>query len=217
MTNHDQVPGPNRQGPDEPITRQAPIIPEIVEPEIVEPDVGQPDIETAGGRDGPENGSGTHFDNPPMELTVEDLIDQLEQVTKERDGHFDARARLQAEFDNYRKRIAHQNTERVERAAETLVGKLLPVLDACDAAIALSVAGAEPIAAQLVGVLEKEGLARINALDQIFDPEVHEAVIHEPGDAAEDGNGGPKVVDVLRAGYQWRSRVIRPAMVKVRG
>ena len=62
-------------------------------------------------------------------ISVEDLIDQLERVTAERDGHFDARARLQAEFDNYRKRMATQQAEQAERAAEGLVGRLLPVLD----------------------------------------------------------------------------------------
>lgn len=217
MSNNDQVPTAGGTGTGAHITPEI-VTPEIVTPEDVTPeDVAPSRVDPAGtGPDEAGGGSGTDSDNPPLELTVEDLIDQLERVIRERDGHFDARARLQAEFDNYRKRTAHQHTELVERAAEALVGKLLPVLDACDAAVALSVAGAEPIAAQLVGVLEKEGLARIDALEQPFDPEVHEAVIHEPADTAEEGQG-PKVVDVLRTGYQWRSRVIRPALVKVRG
>lgn len=146
------------------------------------------------------------------ELSVEDLIEELERVTAERDGHFDARARLQAEFDNYRKRVAAQQAEQAERAAESLVGRLLPVLDACDAAVAHAVEGVEPIAAQLAAVLEREGLEPILPLEQPFDPEFHEAVMHEDGDA-----DAPTVAAVLRTGYLWKNRVIRPAMVKVRG
>lgn len=211
MSNHDQAPvsGPSGTGP--PLTPEV-VIPDIVHPNHMPTDDPPPDNPHANTA---ETGVGARDEDPPVALTVEDLIDQLERVTRERDSHFDARARLQAEFDNFRKRTAHQHRELVDRAAESLVEKLLPVLDACDAAMALSVSGAEPIAAQLVGVLEKEGLARIDALEQPFDPEVHEAVTHEPADGAE--GAPPKVVDVLRTGYQWRSRVIRPAMVKVRG
>ena len=149
---------------------------------------------------------------PPQVLSVEDLIEELERVTAERDGHFDARARLQAEFDNYRKRMAAQQAEQAERAAEGLVAKLLPVLDACDAAVAHDVEGVEPIAAQLAAVLEREGLQPILPLEQPFDPEFHEAVMREDGDAA-----APTVAAVLRTGYLWKNRVIRPSMVKVRG
>ena len=57
------------------------------------------------------------------------------------------------------------------------------------------------------------GLERIDPLNVAFDPTVHEAVAHEPG----DGVGQPEVVEVMRAGYRWKGRVLRPAMVKVRG
>ncbi len=144
-------------------------------------------------------------------VTVEDLLELIERLTAERDGHLDARARLQAEFDNYRKRVANQQHEQLERAAETLVTKLLPVLDAGDAAVAHGAAGAAPLAGQLAGVLEREGLQRIAPVGEPFDPTYCEAVIHE------DGDGPTSVVDVLRAGYLWKGRVLRPAMVKVRG
>jgi molecular chaperone GrpE len=145
------------------------------------------------------------------ELTVEDLVNLVEQLTTERNSHFEARARLQAEFDNYRKRQANQQAEQAERAAEGLVNALLPVLDACDAALAHGVEGVEPINNQLLGVLEREGLTRLAEVSVPFDPSVHEAVIHEPGD------GPTTVVDVLRTGYLWKGRILRPAMVKVRG
>jgi molecular chaperone GrpE len=159
----------------------------------------------ATGADDGEEGAGS------AELTVEDLVNLVEQLTAERNSHFEARARLQAEFDNYRKRLASQQAEQAERAAEGLVSRLLPVLDACDAAMAHNVEGVEPISNQLVGVLEREGLTRLAEVSVPFDPSVHEAVIHEEGD------GPTTVVDVLRTGYLWKGRVVRPAMVKVRG
>ncbi len=175
-----------------PLTPDAPLTPEIVDP--ADPFFA------------------TEEQPAPIELTVEDLIEQLEQVTAERDGHFDARARLQAEFDNYRKRMAGQQAELLARAAESLVSKLLAVLDACDAALDHGAEGVEPIAVHLLSVLEREGLVPMTPLEQPFDPEFHEAVIHEPGE-----EGQTTVVDVLRTGYLWKNRVIRPAMVKVRG
>jgi molecular chaperone GrpE len=158
------------------------------------------------GPPGPDGGEGG-----AAELTVEDLVTLVEQLTAERNSHYEARARLQAEFDNYRKRLANQQAEQAERAAEGLVTSLLPVLDACDAALAHNVEGVEPISKQLVGVLEREGLTRLAEVSVPFDPSVHEAVIHEAGD------GPTTVVDVLRTGYLWKGRVVRPAMVKVRG
>jgi molecular chaperone GrpE len=156
-------------------------------------------------------GAGGEAGAGAAELTVEDLVTLVEQLTAERNSHYEARARLQAEFDNYRKRLASQQVEQAERAAEGLVNRLLPVLDACDAAIAHNVEGVEPISNQLVGVLEREGLSRLAEVSVPFDPAVHEAVIHEEGD------GPTTVVDVLRTGYLWKGRVVRPAMVKVRG
>jgi molecular chaperone GrpE len=67
------------------------------------------------------------------------------------------------------------------------------------------------IHAQLLGTLEKLGLAGVVEVEVDFDPKIHEAVLHEEGD------GDPVVVEVLRTGYLWNSRVLRPAMVKVRG
>jgi molecular chaperone GrpE len=140
--------------------------------------------------------------------------DPLAVLSAERDDYLDSLRRLQADFENYKKRIARQQAEQAERAAERLVDKLLPVLDTAD--LALSHGGGEDVA-QLRGVLlsalEREGLARIEPLDKAFDPNEADAVAHEPGD--EDST--MTVVEVLRAGYRWKGRVLRPAMVKVRG
>ena len=146
--------------------------------------------------------------------SVEELILDLERTIVERDQYLDSLRRNQADFENYRKRVAKQAGEDAARAAESLVDKLLPVLDACDGAVAHGAAEVEPIFASLLGTLEKEGLVRINPAGEPFDPNVHEAVLHEP---ALDDDAGTVVSDVLRPGYIWKGRVVRPAMVKVRG
>jgi molecular chaperone GrpE len=139
---------------------------------------------------------------------------ELAQVAKERDEYLDALRRVQADFENYKKRMIRQQTEHLERAAGQLVEKLLPVFDTSDLAIAHG--GGEEVKhiwTALFDTLEREGLERIDPLNVAFDPTVHEAVAHEPG----DGVGQPEVVEVMRAGYRWKGRVLRPAMVKVRG
>ncbi|HMC40044.1 MAG TPA: nucleotide exchange factor GrpE [Acidimicrobiales bacterium] len=139
---------------------------------------------------------------------------EADPLVRERDEYRDALQRLQADFENYRKRVAKQSDEVRERAAETLVTQLLPVLDTAD--LALSHGAGEDVkqlSASLFAALEKEGLERIDRAGDAFDPAHHDAVAHEPADDA----GGPEVAEVMRAGYRWRGRVIRPAMVKVRG
>jgi molecular chaperone GrpE len=139
---------------------------------------------------------------------------ELARVARERDEYLDALRRVQADFENYKKRMIRQQTEHMERAAEHLVEKLLPVFDTSDLAVAHG--GGEEVKqiwTALFDALEREGLERIDPLNVAFDPTVHDAVAHEPG----DGTGEPEVVEVMRAGYRWKGRVLRPAMVKVRG
>ncbi len=133
-------------------------------------------------------------------------------VAAERDEYRDTLLRVKAEFDNYKKRVARDEVEQRERAAAALAEKLLVVLDACDAAIGHGAADVEPIAKMLVELLEREGLVRLAPEGDPFDPNHHEAVMHEPGEEGE-----AVVVETLRTGYEWKGRVLRPAMVKVRG
>jgi molecular chaperone GrpE len=133
-------------------------------------------------------------------------------VEQERDEYRDALQRVKAEFDNYRKRTAKADSENRERAAETLVAHLLPVLDACDAAVLHDATDVGPISKMLVEILAKEGLEPMAPEGQPFDPTLHEAVLHEEGDGAE-----ATVIESLRTGYLWKGRILRPAMVKVRG
>ena len=147
-------------------------------------------------------------------VTVEDLVAALEAVTAERDQHLADLQRVSAEFQNFRKQTEKRNSDFAAQAGSRVAEALLPVLDACDAAAQQGVEGVEPIAGQLRGELERAGLQVIAELDAPFDPNLHEAAMSEPGD---DGQDGPIVAQVLRTGYAWNGRVLRAAMVKVKG
>jgi molecular chaperone GrpE len=182
--------------------------------------------------------------------TVEhDIDDLLFAARRERDEYREMTQRVQADFENYKKRMLRQQTDHLERAAEDLVTKVLPVLDAFDLARAhlgdgdnLSAEGRALVAGStlLADTLAREGLERIGEAGEPFDPTTHEAVEHVPaapadsstatpgatargasaGEAARAGDAapdGPVVDEVLRAGYRWKGRVIRPALVRVRG
>ena len=145
------------------------------------------------------------------EASVESLVADLERVVAERDSYLALAQSKQAEFENYKKRVMKQQADHLAQAAAGLVEKLLPVLDALDAGVAHGDESVGPPRAQLLGVLEKEGLSRVDPVGEAFDPNEQEAV------ASEDGEGGePTVAETFRAGYRWNGRLLRPAMVKVR-
>ncbi len=140
-----------------------------------------------------------------------------EQLRAERDDYLAHLQRTQAEFDNYRKRMLRDQTAHLERATANLIEQLLPVLDSFELALNSSGTdlerlrkGVELVYAELLGVLEKAGLERIEAHGKPFNPEEHEAVMH-----VENEDGEPGVRDVVRSGYRLKGRVLRPAMVKV--
>jgi len=135
----------------------------------------------------------------------------MDELLAQRDGYLNDLQRVTAEFANYRRKAAERQQETVAMAAADIVEKVLPVLDACDAAVAQGAEDVIPIRDALFGALEKEGLAKLDDPGTPFDPTCHEAVAHEPGE------GEAVIAEVLRAGYVWNSRVLRPAMVKVRG
>ncbi len=148
------------------------------------------------------------------EISVESLLTTLETVTAERDDYLDRWQRVSAEFANFKKQTDKRNADVAAQAGSRVAEALLPVLDACDAAAQQGVEGVEPIAAQLRAELERAGLQVIADHDAPFDPHLHEAAMTEPGDDDQDG---PIVAQVLRTGYAWNGRVLRAAMVKVKG
>ncbi|MEQ1874379.1 MAG: nucleotide exchange factor GrpE [Ilumatobacteraceae bacterium] len=150
-------------------------------------------------------------DAEAVEEAVLEVESDLEALMTERDSYKDIAQRLQADFDNYRKRVATQLTDEVQRATGRIAEALLPVLDTCEAAFLQHPGEVEPILNVLLGQLRKMGLETMNLLDQPFDPALAEAVVHE------EGEGEPVVAEVLRSGYTWNGRVLRAAMVKVKG
>jgi molecular chaperone GrpE len=140
----------------------------------------------------------------------------LDAIVRERDEVRELAQRVQADFENYRKRVLREQTSLVERANEGLIEQCLGVVDNLELALkSLEDAdesvrkGVELVYAELLGVLEKAGLERMDALGKPFDPNEHEAV------AQVDGEGEPVVCDVLRTGYRLKGRVLRPATVRV--
>jgi molecular chaperone GrpE len=138
---------------------------------------------------------------------------------QEADEYREHLQRLQAEFDNYRKRVLKEQTRAVEMAAEPMVRKLLEVLDEFDLALMAAeqrpdfdrfLHGVELVFAKLTEILRSEGLERIDANGKPFDPMLHEALMQ-----SGEPEGEPFVGDVLRPGYTLKGRVIRPAGVKV--
>ena len=151
-----------------------------------------------------------------VSITDADIAEIIEHdidaLVAERDSFKDIALRLQADFENYRKRAAVQLTDEVDRSTGRIVEAMLPVLDACEAAVAHGVEGVENIWSSLLGTLQKSGLEALDLQGKPFDPALAEAVLHEEGDGGE-----PIVIETLRTGYQWKTRVLRPAMVKVKG
>ena len=150
-------------------------------------------------------------DEPVDVPSVEGLVADLERVVGERDQYLALAQSKQAEFENYKKRIMKQQADHLAHAAASLVEKLLPVLDALDAGVGHGDESVAATRAQLLGVLEKEGLSRIDPVGEAFDPNEQEAVASEAGEGDE-----PTVAETFRAGYRWNGRLLRPAMVRVR-
>ncbi|MDG1196737.1 MAG: nucleotide exchange factor GrpE [Actinomycetota bacterium] len=148
---------------------------------------------------------------PENIVSVEDLVESLEQVNLERDELRENLQRLQADYENFRRRSLNESNQRIAAGLSRIAEALLPVLDACDAALTQGLTDVVPVQASLESVLQKEGLCRIQALGEVFDPNKHEAVMHESGDGGEQ-----IVVEELRSGFWWGEKVLRAAMVKVR-
>lgn len=136
----------------------------------------------------------------------------LDEAVRERDEFKDIALRVQADFENYRKRAASQMGDELDRALGKLVEQLLPVLDACEAAVTHGIEGVEQVWSSLLGALQKQGLEALDLTGKPFDPSLADAVMHEEGDGSES-----VVLEVLRTGYLWKGRVLRAAMVKVKG
>jgi len=169
------------------------------------------------------DGDVADVDFDDADATFDALVDGLElddqvveprdvaELIAERDQFKETAMRVQADFENFRKRSQSQAAGDVDRATGRLAEAFLPVLDAAEAAYLQHPDEIGPLLNVLLGELKKHGLETLDLEAQPFDPEVAEAVAHEPGDG-----GDVVVAEVLRSGYRWKGRTLRPAMVRTK-
>ena len=157
----------------------------------------------------------THVEEPEREAPAPD---DIAKVVAERDEYLGLAQRVQADFENYRKRAVRDQERLVAHAHERLVRELLPILDDLERALeageqheeAKLLDGVRLVEQALRGALAKEGLVEIET-DGAFDPHVHEALLTQPSTDAEPGS----VLEVVQRGYRVGDRVVRPARVIV--
>ncbi len=164
--------------------------------------------------------AGRGGDEPAAAATGEaeaGAVTEVETLKAERDALLDRLARLQAEFDNARKRAVREQQEFREFAAADVVKSILPILDSFERALKAGGDagdfrnGVELIYRQFQDALQKIGVQPIAAMGQAFDPRFHEAI--EMVDTTEAPDH--QVVDELQRGYKYKERLLRPAMVRV--
>jgi len=146
--------------------------------------------------------------------------DPLARAERERDEYLDLARRSQADFENYRKRAAREAAAAGERAKSGLVRELLPIVDNLERALASAEQGEQHLAegvrlvhAELIAVLERNGVEQFDPAGDRFDPSEHEALSMRSEEGAEPG----VVLDVVEKGYRASGTVLRPARVVVSG
>src|SRR5262245_21835583 len=143
----------------------------------------------------------------------------LADLQRERDDYHDRWLRKSAEFDNYRKRVERERREQADQAVTSLLLDVLRVVDDFDRALTVDAGetggayrrGVELIHAKLHDLLRKHGVRPIDAIGTDFDPNLHQAVVHEESAGHRDG----EVIEEMQKGYMIGDRLLRPAMVKV--
>jgi molecular chaperone GrpE len=162
----------------------------------------------------------------PAETTdsasVAALETQLHELEAAKTDFYNRMLRIQADFDNFRRRSRQEYEQACLYGGEDLVKKILPVLDSLERAVAAFnekddadncswQEGVRLTLKQFQNILTAEGLEAVEALNRVFDPQVHEAVLQEQSDAVSE----PTVREELQKGYKYRNKLIRPALVKV--
>jgi molecular chaperone GrpE len=159
---------------------------------------------------------------PEAEPSVTDDLQALEEKAAKADANWDLYLRTRAELENYRRRAIRERQDAVRYAAQSVVEKLLPVLDSFEKAIEASQQSEAPslaslqegvtlVQTQLKSVLAEVGLLEIDATGEVFDPNLHEAVAHQESAEIADGH----VLHQIRKGYKLHDRLVRPATVVV--
>jgi molecular chaperone GrpE len=147
------------------------------------------------------------------------LAEQIQQLLAEKQELVNSMARRQADFENFRKRLEKERGQDRQRALESIIDRILPVLDAFDRALAGQtesgaaeyLKGFELIRRQLWDILAKQGLTRIESVGKQFDPHFHHAIEQHPTANHKEG----EIIGELQSGYLFQDHVLRPAMVRV--
>jgi molecular chaperone GrpE len=154
---------------------------------------------------------------PETSSELAELEKQLAESQAQAAEYKDGWQRSLADFQNYRRRVEAEKAETYQNAVGSIIKRYLPILDDLERALSARPAdlvwvdGIELIYRKLKSILEAEGLKRIEAEGQMFDPNYHEAIIQEPSEDHESG----QVIAVVQNGYTLGERVIRPAQVRV--
>jgi len=155
-----------------------------------------------------------------LEMRGDQLMAELEEARAEAARNLETAQRTQAEFENFRKRMARDHADAVKRAGERIIMNLLPVVDNLERAIDHVTAGGdqgdllsgvEMVLGQLLDVLAKEGVVQVDPFGQPFDALKHQAVGQKEDPEVPEGT----VVEVYQKGYEMHGRTIRSAMVVV--
>ncbi|MGQ0535676.1 MAG: nucleotide exchange factor GrpE [Methanobacteriota archaeon] len=153
-----------------------------------------------------------------LETELARLRSESDEQRKKAEEYLDRLQRLGADFDNYKKRVAKERESATERAKEGLLVDLIDIMENLDRALESGSGtddalyqGITLILRQFHGLLEREGLRRIDAEGHPFDPKLHEAVMREETTSYADG----VIIKELQKGYFFKDRVLRPAKVKV--
>ncbi|MEA4847429.1 MAG: nucleotide exchange factor GrpE [Clostridiaceae bacterium] len=145
---------------------------------------------------------------------------EILELKKQSEDYYNRLLRMQADFENYKKRVAREREDMYNSALETIAAQLLPVVDNMERAVDSFrkdqlneeyICGVEMVCNQVIEILGRNGIKEIEALDKDFDPNLHHAVMREPGEDEEEN----KVKEVFQKGYILGNKVIRPALVKV--
>jgi molecular chaperone GrpE len=168
--------------------------------------------------DGPADAAGPGNGSTPTDVAKPDSDSELEKVKAERAAYLDRLARLQAEFDNFRKRQAREQQDFRDYAIADAMKALLPILDSLDRALKTNAAsledfrsGMELIDKQFHDALSRLGVEPLDAQGQPFDPNFHQAIQMVDTSEVEDNH----VIEELQRGYKLKDRLLRPAMVRV--
>src|SRR6476619_3029014 len=155
---------------------------------------------------GAQGGGETSFGDaeapPASELTA--VQDDLSQLTKQRDDYLALAQRTQADFENYRKRMARENAAAVDRGVAKLAKELLPALDHLDHALKAAeghedvIKGFALVRDEIVKALGRVGIQPFEPKGEVFDPNEHEAMVQQPSEDAESGT----VIEVYQQGYR---------------